>query len=520
MISSLKMSPDNDIRELLLEGERFFSRDKTMEAIECFQSALSKDPANVTALNNLGVIAYQLNDPKLAEDFLVKAVRLNRRDPESLDNLADIYWQQGAHEKARQLMFKALAGGLSFPELTARFPEIRLGPETALAENKNILASKKILVINNLFPPQELGGYGRVLADYTLMLRQRGHQVEVLTSDTRALGQAPEPEPHVQCTLKLFGEWTDKGMVEFPRDRIMTIVSRNEQIIHQVLEQFQPDLCLVGDLDLLSALVFPPIFACHIPVLHQLGTKSVGYRVNDAPRDPFYHVATASQWLKDEGISRGYPFENAIVIHSGAFTKEFQMVLPPATDSLRIVFAGLVNSYKGPQVLVEALHLLTRKNIPFTCTIAGGSFDSQFVKTLEDRVMTLGLADKISFSGLLNRMELKSLYARHNILVFPSLVSETFGISQVEAMAAGLLVVTSAKGGAKEVIEDEVSGHFFKPGDHHALAARLLSVLQDREKWERIALCGQQRALEKFDIEQAVDKLETTFKSFFKNLRA
>ena len=117
MISSLKMSPDNDIRELLLKGETLFSRDKTIEAIECFQSALSKDPTNVTALNNLGVIAYQLNDPKLAEDFLVKAVRLNRRDPESIANLANLYAQQGNLLNARALVAQARAGGLILSDL-------------------------------------------------------------------------------------------------------------------------------------------------------------------------------------------------------------------------------------------------------------------------------------------------------------------------------------------------------------------------------------------------------------------
>jgi Flp pilus assembly protein TadD len=111
------MDSGNDIRELLLEGETFFSQEKTIEAIECFQSVLSKDPANVTALNNLGVIAYQLNDPKLAEDFLVKAVRLNCRDPESIVNLANLYAQQGNLLNARTLVAEARAGGLILSDL-------------------------------------------------------------------------------------------------------------------------------------------------------------------------------------------------------------------------------------------------------------------------------------------------------------------------------------------------------------------------------------------------------------------
>ncbi|RPI78834.1 MAG: glycosyltransferase [Desulfobacteraceae bacterium] len=512
MIPSQKTEPSADISDLLVQGETLFSRGDAVEAIQCFQNVLAEDPANGTALNNLGVIAFQLNDPALAEEFLVKAIRLNRRDPESLSNLADIYRRQGDLEKARALLFKAWSAGWSCSVLEEIFPEIVRG--FARVERKKS-TTRKILAVNNLFPPQELGGYGRIMSDYVGLLRQRGHEVEVLTSDTRALGEPPLCEPHVRRSLKLFGEWTAKGLTEYPRDRIMSVIAQNEQTLQEVLEHDRPDLCLVGNIDLLSVLIFRPIFSRGIPVLHRLGNEFIGYQTPDTPRDPLYRVATASQWLRDEAVRRGYPFQNAAVIHSGAFTREFQMVLPPATDSLRIVFSGLVNGYKGPQVLIEALHLLNEKKIPFTCTLAGGNFDARFVTALQARVKTLGLADQIAFAGFLNRAQLKDLYACHNVLVFPSLVPETFGISQVEAMAAGLLVVTSATGGAREVIEDGHSGLFFKPGNHRALADLLWSLPRDRERWERIALCGQQCAMEKFDIEQAVDKLEAVFKSFF-----
>ena len=43
----------------------------------------------------------------------------------------------------------------------------------------------KLLILTNLYPPQELGGYGRCMADFAWGLKQRGHHIEVLTSDTR-----------------------------------------------------------------------------------------------------------------------------------------------------------------------------------------------------------------------------------------------------------------------------------------------------------------------------------------------
>ena len=41
----------------------------------------------------------------------------------------------------------------------------------------------KLLVVTNLYPPQELGGYGRSIADFVWGLRERGHSIQVLSSD-------------------------------------------------------------------------------------------------------------------------------------------------------------------------------------------------------------------------------------------------------------------------------------------------------------------------------------------------
>ena len=45
-----------------------------------------------------------------------------------------------------------------------------------------------LLVVTNLYPPQELGGYGRSIADFVWGLRQRGHSIQVLSSDAPHLG--------------------------------------------------------------------------------------------------------------------------------------------------------------------------------------------------------------------------------------------------------------------------------------------------------------------------------------------
>jgi hypothetical protein len=78
-------------------------------------------------------------------------------------------------------------------------------------------------------------------------------------------------------------------------------------------------------------------------------------------------------------------------------------------------------------------------------------------------------------------------------------------------MAAGLTVVTSGTGGAKEIVEHRLSGVIFNSGDHKSLAQELLQLTGDKERWRQIALEGQKRALQCFDIEKSVDDMERIY---------
>ena len=182
----------------------------------------------------------------------------------------------------------------------------------------------------------------------------------------------------------------------------------------------------------------------------------------------------------------------------------------PATDRLRIAFASLFVNYKGPQTLVNALGILHREGIDFDCTFAGEAPDADLAARCRDFVERNGMAGKVRFTGFLDRRGLSDLFARCNVLVFPSVFQEPFGISQVEAMAAGLTVIGSGTGGSGEVLRDGVDGLLFKAEDHEALADRLRSLVRDRAAWQRMALSGRDRARD-FTVARSVDRIEAVF---------
>jgi glycosyltransferase involved in cell wall biosynthesis len=529
-----------------LWGEYLFSKGLKAEAVKNFERALVDNPANENALNNLGVISYQLNRYEAAEKFMVKAVSLNRRDINSLNNLVQLYMAMERFEEAAGLLLEITGINPEQPEpwyllglcqerlnqLDEAFDAFKkaekLGgdaypiPEGMHTKLDNSLfvkinspskfSSKNILIINNLYPPQYLDGYEYLLFDFTNILRNRGHSIYVLTSDSPYLGKTDGDKPDVHRSLVLFGGW-EGGVCKTMenRDDIIRIVRKNTAVLEQVLKEFRPDACLLGNIDFLSRNIMNPMLDKKIPIIHHLGNQQPGYAVNETPKNRLYHLAAVSNWLKNEIQRQGYPLKDISVVFPGALVEEFRMRISPALDKLRIVYASIVIPYKGPHILINALKKLHDAGIDFSCSIAGSSTDKGFVDSLKSFVTGNGMEDKIRFLDFLPREELKNLFARHNVLVFPSLFQEPFGISQVEAMAAGLIVVTSGTGGAKEIVEHGVSGIIFKTEDDASLADELIQLAKYPLKCQQIALAGQRRAIEKFDIERSVDALESCF---------
>lgn len=372
----------------------------------------------------------------------------------------------------------------------------------------------RILILTNLYPPQAIGGYERAIADYARILHQRGHQVLVLTSNTEAHTVnyvLDSSEPLVKSCFSLAGAWSNGKAAWFPPEELTRINSQNKTVLTQEIDTFKPQVCLAGNIDFLGLEILQIILSSGIPIAHYVMNANPGYFPEQTPQSRHYQYITCSNWLKEHLQAQGYPTETTQTIYPGAAVAEFYQPELPAHDRLRIAYASLVMPYKGADILIAALALLHTLGVEFTATIAGGNFQPEFVEALQEMVKSEELTEKIQFPGVLSRDELKLLYRTHNVLVFPSRFAEPFGISQIEAMAAGLTLVTSATGGAKEIVEHEKDGLIFESENPLDLADILSSLPQLPKEWEEITRQGQQRALSEFNQIKTVEQIEAVF---------
>lgn len=381
----------------------------------------------------------------------------------------------------------------------------------------------RILIITNLYPPQVIGGYERQIADCARILHSRGHDVLVITSDTEDYTSkciTTLEEPKIHRSLHLGGEWTNRGPQWFALEQVAIKILQNREKIALELEAFKPNVCLSGNIDFLGVELLEKVIANGIPVAHFLMNERPGYAAEFAPKTSLHQYITCSDYIRNGLKQNGYPVETTRTVYLGADVEEFYQVQLPPRDSLHIVYASLLMPYKGADVLMEALTLLEADGIDFTATFAGGTLVPEFADTLREFVKAEGLENKIKFTGVLSRHELKQLYQTQNILVLPSRFQEPFSISLIEAMSAGLTIIASNTGGSPEAVEHGKSGLIFESENPLDLADNLCYLVEHPDEWGMMAQKGQQRAISNFSLNNTVDQLEEVMLKLIHNSKS
>ena len=173
-------------------------------------------------------------------------------------------------------------------------------------------------------------------------------------------------------------------------------------------------------------------------------------------------------------ISASFLKRAATVIPHGVDTDRYA---PPADRAAAFAEAGLPGRYaigcfgrvraqKGTDVFVEAMCRLLPRYPDFTAVIVGAIAVEQtaFANDLKKRIEAAGLQSRIVITGELPIEQVQRWYQRLTIYAFTSR-NEGFGLTLIEAMAAGAALVASRAGAAELVVEDGITGVLTPPGD-------------------------------------------------------
>jgi len=130
-------------------------------------------------------------------------------------------------------------------------------------------------------------------------------------------------------------------------------------------------------------------------------------------------------------------------------------------------------------------------------------------QALKERVISLGISEQVLFLGY--RQDIPTLLENLDVFALPSL-REGISLALLEAMASGLPVLTSNRGGMKEVVGDSSCGWLVDPEDSKSIAEVLTLIA--RQTPEQLALVGKnarQRVLSKFHVDRMAKDYETLY---------
>lgn len=357
----------------------------------------------------------------------------------------------------------------------------------------------RILQIGKYYPPVK-GGMESVLRELCEGLLDAGCEVTALTA---ALG----PEDRVEA-LDARG-----------RGRLVrcgaAAVAASQPVIPSLLHHLRreaalapPDVVMLHGPNPLAAAVLlalrrglPP--ACLLTVWHhadvarqRLGRRLVRpwtaalLRASDG-------VAVSSTALRDGSQELAAVRDRVEVIPFGVDPARWRP--GDRADGGRFLFVGRLVYYKGLDLLLDAV-----ARTPGAALDVVG--DGPLAPRLRARVAAEGLADRVRLHGEVDDGALDRLLARARALVLPSdHGSETFGVVQLEAMAAGIPVIATAlPTGAAAVGRDGETGLLVPPGDAAALAQALARLHAEPGTARAMGEAGRRRVETAFPRERMI----------------
>lgn len=364
----------------------------------------------------------------------------------------------------------------------------------------------RILMLSWEYPPRIVGGLGRVVHDLSHRLIKDGHDVTVVTYRD---GNVPYFEN--DSGVKVYR--VDNFMIQ-PNNFIDWIMQLNFNMVAKTGEIISSE----GNFDIIHAHDWLVAYAAktlktsyNIPLVSTIHATEAGRNggireeqqkyINDTEWMLTYEsseVIVNSNYMKSE-LQRlfGLPFEKINVVPNGVspsnfvyndvdydFRRQFAM------DNEKIIlFMGRLVYEKGVQHLIGAMPKILNHYHDAKLIIAG---KGGMLGELQNEVHSLGLDNKVYFTGHLTQKQVQKMYKCADVAVFPS-TYEPFGIVAIEAMLSGVPTVVTDIGGLNEIVEHGVTGMKSYAGNSNSLADSILALLFDKKLRDTVVKNAKQK---------------------------
>jgi len=144
--------------------------------------------------------------------------------------------------------------------------------------------------------------------------------------------------------------------------------------------------------------------------------------------------------------------------------------------------------------------------------------DGPCLDELKKKANNMGIDENVVFTGYQTGKDKIEWYKKSHLFVFPTYHGEGFPNVALEAMAAGLPIITTMNAGLKRTIKQGENGYFLSsmPSDHDEIAEKIIGMLDNPNKMKEISERNLKDAEEKYDVEAVSEEIKDIYKDILK----
>lgn len=200
-------------------------------------------------------------------------------------------------------------------------------------------------------------------------------------------------------------------------------------------------------------------------------------------------------------------------LESMGIDKEKIVIIPPGIDvkkndrpslniekKVNLLVVGYLIQRKGVDLVLRSIEEVVKTHKNIHLDIVG---DGPQMQSLKDLSLQLKIDKYVTFHGFVSQANIFSYYKNASIFINMS-KSEGFATVCLEAMNAGLAVISSSVGGFKEAVENDVNGYIVDQGDYKTLAKKIMYLLNNKNSIIKMGKSSREIVEKKYDWEKVI----------------
>lgn len=405
----------------------------------------------------------------------------------------------------------------------------------------------KILFLSDEFPPNSLGGSGIVAYNLAKELKKSGHEIYILTT-IRNKTEEKNIEFEGLKVYQIYSNYHERWRAWLSLYNPQTVLK-----VKNIIKEIKPDV--INNHNVHQHLSY------HCLKIAKKYAKAVFLTAHDVmlvnygklmPRDG-ENIYKISIWDQIKQAKKRYnPFRNIIIrhylkyvdkifsasnalkrvlktngiknietIHNGIDVNDWK-INPEKIKAFKekyklqnkkiVLFGGRLSNAKGGEQALKATALIKQEVKNFVLLVAGKK--SKYLEEMKGFVKQLKIDKNIIFTGWLERKELIVAYHSADIIAFPSICFETFGMTNLEAMACKKPVVSTSFGGPSEVVISERTGYLIDSDNIELIAEKIIDLLKNSKLAKEFGEAGYKRAKNSFSLKNQIKKTLNWYNKF------